>query len=161
MRADDAVVQQGSRLCRLKIMEAHDAQRTRVGAADPSVLHFSFKRLQHKAQRTMSSPAPQLPRDDARALCAPANNLNTGFLQFDTAHEGDLVCTFVVLCIYCNRSLCYYFLAPLTSPHRTTSPHASLQHTRTCAPFPATNPASSSCATSSASSRRCSRNKRS
>jgi hypothetical protein len=34
--------------------------------------------------------SPQLARDDARALCAPSKNLNTGFLQFDTAHEGDL-----------------------------------------------------------------------
>ena len=69
----------------------------------------------------MSSPAPQLPRDDARALCAPANNLNTGFLQFDTAHEGDLVCTSVALCIYCNHSS---VLLCSGSPHSSPStPH--------------------------------------
>ena len=38
----------------------------------------------------MSAASPQLSRDEARSLCAPSSNLNSGFLQFDTAHEGDL-----------------------------------------------------------------------
>jgi hypothetical protein len=43
-------------------------------------------------QKSMSAtPAPQLARDDARALCAPSSNLNGAFLQFDTAHEGELI----------------------------------------------------------------------
>jgi hypothetical protein len=78
--------------CRATLTPPHHA------AANASLLlQFPFIRplasLGNSVNKsTMSSAAatvpPQLSRDDARAMCAPANNLNAGFLQFETAHEG-------------------------------------------------------------------------
>ena len=92
--ACDGVTVVGVQLAQLQGNSHATASRC-SNRSPPVSLHQTSRFLEelHVNKSTMSSAAaatvpPQLSRDDARAMCAPANNLNAGFLQFETAHEG-------------------------------------------------------------------------
>jgi len=128
-------------------------------------LHQTSRFLEdlHVNKSTMSSPAaatvpPQLSRDDARAMCAPANNLNAGFLQFETAHEG-LGGGHLRPCLS-DPNIIHLIAAQRPEP-LPQYPHTSPQPMRIFAPFPAMNQTNSWCAISCASSDACSRSRRS